>query len=394
MPFSARCPFCGHTKPLPDEAFGAQATCPMCRNQFFAIPDDSAELALAGSAAASVRTDDTPMPMPAREVYAVADPLPVAPPPPPVAPAVAVTPQPLTEWPDESEPDPEPARDRDMPTPPAALWVSLAASAGLGVAAAVAVSVTALGFLVIPLALLAVLVGGATCYLFVKRQMPGLVLAVPGVATAASAVILVLALIAPDWLTPQYEQSRLKSTYDPDVILYLPANGELVDPAKITPADGWADATKAACQQGPVRVKVVSATVGPVELTSGKPPFTKERYLTIQLQITHAGHGGPVPFSAWGAIVGENQQPTPDVQLTVAGKTVGQTDLGTRQMPGRIYHGHELAPAAVLATKLVFDLPQANEPLRLELPADAWGGKGSLRFLIPVGMVHVQRPSR
>lgn len=389
MPFAARCPFCGHTKPLPDKALGAEATCPKCRNQFFAVPDTTAELALSGAVTAPTsRFDDAPEPV--RDTNRFTEPAPVpvplTPPPKPV-----VTSLPLTEWPDE----PEPTRSRgreEMPTPTAALWAGLGASCLLAVATAVAASVSALAFLVIPLALVATVVGGATLYVLVKHQMPGIVLAVPGVATAASAVILLLAVVAPDWLTPQYEQGRLKSTYDPDAVLYLPATGELVDPAKLTPKDGWADASRVACQQGTVRVDVKSAIVGPVELTGGKPPQTKERYLVVQLQIAHVSHGGEaVPFVAWGAAV---PRPTPEAKLTAGAKPVGPADLGTRQVAGKIYNGFDLTPTTVVTTKLVFDPPPAGEPLHLELPAEAWHGKGSFKFLIPTAMIAVRPPPR
>jgi hypothetical protein len=42
---------------------------------------------------------------------------------------------------------------------------------------------------------------------------------------------------------------------------------------------------------------------------------------------------------------------------------------------------------------LVFEAPTRPEDLRLELAAEAWGGKGAFRFSIPGSMIHDERPA-
>jgi hypothetical protein len=375
MSLFARCPYCGHGKQVPDDAIGVSARCPKCRQSFVVVPEnlpDEPTHTSSRFALTSAVDDDTPIaalppPVEVRES-------------PYVVPTPAVDVVSGIDWSKESAEVPRTELGVGV-----GVWVLAGIAAMAAIGAGVSAAITSLAFLVIPLAAAGVILGGVVLFLLFGRLGHWVEWAVPALVSGGSAVILLLALFAPGTLSPQYDVSQQKSTFDPEAIEVVPAGGELIDPQTLGSVGEGADASRAALQQGPVRVRVTGVTLGPLELDTAKPTTTKERYAIVGLQIQHVGHGGAVSFVAWGSAVPRS---TPDVKLTRGGKAIGQVDLGAKAIRGKLYHEHALPPSGVLTTKVVFD-PYTGppEPLTLELPAEAWGKAGVFRFRIPASMV-------
>ena len=368
MPLLTRCPHCGYGKSVPDDSLGVTARCPKCREKFVVVPDYTPDADRRQAHSASPEA-------PTAEAEATA---PVA-----VLPRVPA-PLPLLEPAFSDAPTPAPYSTDPQPVGPG-VWATAGLSAVAAVGAGVSAAVTSLSFLVIPLAVVGAVAGAWVLVTLFLRQRPWLERVVPAVAAAGSALILLTAVFAPDVLSPQYDAGRQKSTYDPAAVEVVPVGGELVDPRTLGSATDGVDASRAALQQGPVRVQVTGVTVGPVELATATPSATAEKYLVIGVQIRHVGHGGPVSFVVWGSAV---PKPITDVRLTRGNTPVAVADLGTKAVRGKMYFEHALTPSTALTTKLVFDVPPGPaEPLTLELPAEAWGQTGVFRFRIPAAMV-------
>ena len=145
------------------------------------------------------------------------------------------------------------------------------------------------------------------------------------------------------------------------------------------------DASRAAVQQGTVRVQVTGAAIGPVRLAAPRPKFTKERYLTVGIRVQHLGHGGPIDYEHWG-LPAVRKAPAPT--LEAAGRNLSPVELTPEQPVGRT-DMVPLFPGKAVEDVLVFPAPAGVGPLRLELPAAAWGGQGVFRLSIPASMVAV-----
>ncbi|HET6575971.1 MAG TPA: hypothetical protein VFG68_20390 [Fimbriiglobus sp.] len=354
MSILTRCPYCRRTSQAPARAVGSSGKCPSC-GAWYTV---TAEPGLV-------------IPPPASEPEPTAAPLaPPAAPAPDPAPNFVATPAISSAPP----PDDAPPRFR-VRVHPAGLAACLFAGAGLVCAA---FSQTAV--LTWPLGAAGLLVGLVGVLLTLGGR-PALLL-FPAAGAIVSGGVLLAALAAPGLLGPRYEASRQRSAYDPEAVQVVPLS---LDPAgaQNLEADGWVDASRAAIQQGTVRVQVTGAAVGPVRLLAPRPKVTKERHLTISLRVQHLGDGGPIEYEHWG-LPAVRKAPPPT--LEAAGRKLAPVELAPDQPVGRT-DMVRLFPGKAVEDVLVFPAVAVLGSLRLELPAAAWGGQGVFRFSIPASMV-------
>jgi hypothetical protein len=208
----------------------------------------------------------------------------------------------------------------------------------------------------------------------------------PVAGAAFSGLILVAALADPALLGPRYAASRQPANYDPDAVRVIPLHLSRDGVAGLE-SDGWADASRAAIQQGMVRVQISGAAVGPVQVVDAKRKYTKQRYLALAVRVQHLGNGPSVRFVHWGT-TGERSVPAATVEAN--GRKLAAADLGSQVAAGTTY-GHDLFPGKLVDDLLVFEAPAAPGSLRVELPAEAWGGRGVFRFQVPASMVTTRR---
>jgi hypothetical protein len=150
----------------------------------------------------------------------------------------------------------------------------------------------------------------------------------------------------------------------------------------------WVDASRDAIQFGDVRVRLVSAVIGPAELKlpkSKKPP--KEKYLIIRVRVSNAGAERVVQFRSWYEAAVRGEQSAAVLQDN-QGKTypmkVFPPDV---EVVGRVTQAN-LPPGKKVEDMLIFEgRPTQVEFLRLELPASAFGSSGAVRMQIPGSMI-------
>src|SRR5262245_9473137 len=303
-------------------------------------------------------------------------------------------PPPRVAWPDVLHvKSPAPIEeDDDEVLPPRFLvllrkWMNPLGAVGLGLCA-LALLVAAIGrisFLVPLLAAAAIVVGLLALRRARREHRPQVM---PATAASLGTVLFLFAIAVPAALGPSYESARDSAPIVPDVQV-LPHPKFAQDPDLIQ--SGWVDASKAGQQQGRVRVEVTDVWI---ELPP-KGAKTGASELSVRIRLQRSKTGAEMAagsFSTplmWDERVQATlldsmdsrytQKPTPPGRPRAAGPSSAATVT--------VDVSHEL---------LVFDAPAAPaQGLRLELPASAWGGTGTLKFSIPGTMVRtVPAPGR
>jgi hypothetical protein len=352
MPFLTRCLFCGQQVRAPDHALGASLRCPKCSNFFTLAPERA--VAQCGPQASPLKQKSEAGPIAESSLLPKGN-LVIA----------------------DAGLRPKPGR-----IDPLGLSALL-----LGGAALLSASAPSLCRWVMPLSGVGLLLGLVALPLARGRSR----LPFPITGTAAAGMVLLAALLFPTILGPVYLASRGVEAVAPNMIRVVPLVGSL---HSATPGDPeWADASWAALHQGPMRVQVVSVSVHPLKAKSSptKTIVTGE-YLFIRLRIHRAEAAGE--FAAKRA-----QKP---------GGNPEQLRPSLRDKTGRVYQPRDVQEVAVVENQrksalfpvsfldevLVFEAPFNDvDYLRLEVPAEAWGGKGAFRFTIPGSMIESKRSS-
>jgi hypothetical protein len=205
----------------------------------------------------------------------------------------------------------------------------------------------------------------------------------PAVAVAVSLPVVVIAAFLPHWLglSPLWVPARPPE--HGDAVMSLSGAGGMRRAAEGEVV--WVDASRDALHHDDVRLRISSATVGPVSFESvpGKQP-PGDRCLVIGLRVTNAGISRKISYGGWGGADAADRPVLRDNQ----GKSYPEKTFG----PGWVVKGRapsaSIPPGKPLDDVLVFQAPPATvEYLRLELPAAAVGTEGRLRMEIPRSMI-------
>jgi HEAT repeat protein len=144
---------------------------------------------------------------------------------------------------------------------------------------------------------------------------------------------------------------------------------------------GWADANKEAAQQGMVRVQVTGLWLEE-DASEGSPRGTSP--LQVRVRIENAGRRGVVTFEGW-----KPAGPTTPRLTDNFGKAYRSVAPGQRDT--RASRPESIPPSKTATDLLAFERPGDRVRfLRLELPAAAFGGQGSLGLEIPNVMIVCQ----
>jgi len=149
----------------------------------------------------------------------------------------------------------------------------------------------------------------------------------------------------------------------------------------------WVDATTSAVGQGEIGVCVASAAIEQLEIsrTSTAASSPKDN-LVIHLQVMLVGTTGKVDFQSWSNSNYGDTRNKPTLTNNSTNVPLRTFDVST------VIPGHErpkgLYPKLYADDYLIFEKPNPiADNLRLELPASAFGGVGTLRFQIPKSMI-------
>jgi hypothetical protein len=251
----------------------------------------------------------------------------------------------------------------------------------VGCAALLCASVSWLCVFLVPLSG-AALLAGITAVLRVVRLGTSR-LTFPVAAVAVASLILGTALFFPGMLGTTYRGYKDQGAEEPAAIRRIALPGS---PAATGPEDpDWADASRTALQQGPTTLQVEEVTVGVAQLAPGGNKKGKMEWcLLIRLRI----HRMPDPAASAAkqppdvTSLMETHRPT---MTDGAGKVYELFDV---QTSGAAEKARGVVEFGWLSRVFVFEAPAAGvQQLRLELPAEVWGGTGTFRFVIPGSMI-------
>jgi hypothetical protein len=231
--------------------------------------------------------------------------------------------------------------------------------------------------LVIPAALLALLTALVALVRAVtgSRFRPGLAVA----AAVAGAGVVGAAWLSPGLLGPTYRASRDRDPVDSQAARAVPRSGH--KPAADLAEGDWADASRAAVQQGSVRVEVIDAAVGPAKTRAGPQKCLRVRVRVHQVEGASDFAERRRERPAFGD---DRARPT---VTDDAGKVYEPRQAGAAA-PAEDVRKSSRFPVTVMEEEFLFEAPAAApRPLRLEVPASAWGGSGVFRFTIPATMI-------
>jgi hypothetical protein len=391
----AECPFCKKTIGANDFLASEEASCPVCGKRSPSSP--AAEPWWVSAAAMqSIQAKDSPAQPPAKSLpTAPANPeekplvlMQPAPPEPTVEPA-AIQPKPT---PTAAPAPPQATASKPPPPPPSVsadddeplTWLERVRALDLGSALAflcfsmalLCASFTTLELFIKPLAalgLVAGLLGGTLPALWRGKKVLFPVL--------LSVLCLVVLLFMGRWPISSASPPRL-------VTVSLQQGGMAAHEA--VSEDDWVLASTNAVKRGDVRVQIVSAQIGPVDLKrNGSVSASPERYLTIRVRVSYEGViFQQTPYEPWADRADSPSKHPPALTDNHGHSYTQQTFAPGWKVAGRA-DLDALNPGHQVKEVLVYPVPPADaQHLRLMLPGSAFGLPGDFRFEIPRGMIH------
>jgi hypothetical protein len=192
----------------------------------------------------------------------------------------------------------------------------------------------------------------------------------PAVATGMNVVVLLLVLLLPSWLGIT-SWRPVKELDDSGTVRAVGLTDGVASPAD------WVDVSKSAWQRDDVRVSVTSVSAGQIELVGPKEKrrWTKEKFLQVRLKVENVGVSRAIDFRGWSA------GPQGPKLMPPAGEPVGIKTWDDGWSAPAKPAAATLFPGRGTEQTLIFPYPPTGSgPLRLELPAAAFGGTESVRL--------------
>jgi hypothetical protein len=269
------------------------------------------------------------------------------------------------------------------------------------------------GLLSMPLSGLGLLLGIAGLVIAIIQRGRGI-----GFPIAGSAVSLVALVIGVFWLGLLGAAGKQNAAKEIIAASGIDQNQEQNNLAAAKPSPGkeapWADASKDAVQQKDVKVHLGAVVVRNVKIKDvlGEETVSPTKQLTIQVFVDNTNSTRKIDFLGWSGaatsavgladLLGTGRTKGNGTESPLAPERNAATltdnfknpykrltlELGA-QVPGQITTPTSVYPGKRVEDLLVFEPPVDKvQFLRLELPATAFGGTGSLRLQIPKEMIY------
>src|SRR5438132_3852782 len=274
--------------------------------------------------------------------------------------------------------------------------------------------ISPVGLLSLPLSGLGLLLGIAGLVIAIILRGRGI-----GFPIAGSAVSLVALVMGVFWLGLLGAAGKQNAANEVIAVSGIDQNQEQNNLAAAKPPPGkearWADASKDAVQQNDVKVHLGAVVVRNVKIKDvlGEETVSPTKQLTIQVFVDNANSTRKIDFLGWsgaatsavgladllggtGRTKGNGTESLTAPERNAATLTDNfknpykrlSPELGA-QIPGQISTPTSVYPGKRVEDLLVFEPPVDKvQFLRLELPATAFGGTGSLRLQIPKEMIY------
>lgn len=275
----------------------------------------------------------------------------------------------------------------------------------LGILAFVICWIPLLGVLGVPLSGLGVVLGGIGLVIALARKGASIGFPIAGLAmcglaltialTVTGAVVSEVARVSENAI----ENQRLKHATNQELVAQEGVGDDDADGADpVQQPAGEAVATvewaphDQPVRQGDIQVQILGASVGKVSVDdalsfSDEPSYSAEDLLAITLSISNLSETKKITYRTWaGADFSFDRD-----YATLRDEhenTYARSAFGSTAEPvGRTRH-ESIRPGESVTDVLVFERPiDAAEALRLELPAENFGGEGMLRIELPVSAV-------
>jgi hypothetical protein len=177
----------------------------------------------------------------------------------------------------------------------------------------------------------------------------------------------------------------------PPAMVVIPHDESGLLPSRGLQEGEWVDAADNDVRRQDVRLRIVSATVGTVELRRGeeRPIASKTKHLILKLLVSLEGERArSLPYEPW-ANTKQSPSKHPATLTDNKDQSYPQDTFDPLKVPGR---GEKIVSVVGAQIREVLVYPAAAaeaESLRLELPASAYGLEGTFRFEIPHRMIQV-----
>jgi hypothetical protein len=201
-----------------------------------------------------------------------------------------------------------------------------------------------------------------------------------GFPAAATVLCLGVLLFAGSWPRPAPPPP-------PPLVAYPYRQGGMVASQPVAETD-WVDASTYAVQKNALRVQVVSAKVGSVELKAkAVKRYSPDKLLAIRVRVSYLGVGAPLTYERWADLSRSPSKHPPTLTDNLMHPYTQKAFDPAWSVVGR-WEKNSLAVGHDFTEVLVYPVPAGTiEYLRLQLPASALGGEGEFRFQIPRGMI-------
>jgi hypothetical protein len=374
MAFIAECTFCNGKVRVPDGAAGLSVPCPRCGN-YFTLAESSPQAAPPKAGFRRPAKKKTRAPLAAMTGPSTPDVLAIAAPPTPAAPdklPPPPTPAPLGQLPGAEAED-----STDEPASPRARWLNAWGVAALLLASVAlpCAQVVFLNFLIIPLAALSVLAGLVGVLVNLEKPLRTRVL--PASGAVVGLAVLVIACFWSEWLLGiNARRGNEPAPADPNKQMVV-GFGHKHSERRASEEEEWVDARQNYFQHGSVRVRVTSVETRRLDLKNNKAGSSGAKNLVIGLRLTNVKGKARIRYESWGS--GRHAPLLTDDKGKSYSLVAAEPDA---RLPGQVLKAL-LVPGKPVNDLLVFEAPADKVlSLRLELPADAFGGKGALRLKI------------
>jgi hypothetical protein len=132
-------------------------------------------------------------------------------------------------------------------------------------------------------------------------------------------------------------------------------------------------------------VQVVSVTLRQLEM-AGQPKkkLTAERYLVLRVRAHQPAGSAEFIANSLGERGSGRERPRPSL-TDLSGRTYAPASVGDEA--GEQTQNSSVFPLGITDEVYVFDPPPPSTALKLEVPAETFGGSGTLRFTIPASII-------
>jgi hypothetical protein len=192
-------------------------------------------------------------------------------------------------------------------------------------------------------------------------------------------LILLLALFLPGVLNTWWELERAVRPPNPDKQVVVPRFEPKAE-GRSASTEEWVDAVDEAIRQDDVFLSVQSVKAGPL------PGKGTKSGLLIHVRLGNSGHVGSFTFEGFArdkhtpVLSSDGGRDYPFQEQQMRYDTAGGP-IDFKSQPVEVTR---VLPARYIDVRLVFQSPSSQfDPVKLELPASAWGRQGMCRFHIP-----------